>query len=137
MYSTDKESCNILIDVLAGHGIKDYVLSPGSRNAPLIVALSRRGFLSKRIIVAETSAAFVALGMAQQLQNPVAIVCTSATPLLNYAPAVAEAYYQKIPLIIISADRPKEWIDQDDSQTIRQFEALSQFVKRSYDISAR
>ena len=137
MYSTDKESCNILIDVLAGHGIKDYVLSPGSRNAPLIVALSRRGFLSKRIIVDERSAAFVAVGMAQQLQKPVAIVCTSGTALLNYAPAVAEAYYQKIPLIIISADRPKEWIYQDDSQTIRQFEALSQFVKRSYDIPAR
>ena len=89
------------------------------------MALSRRGFLSKRIIVDERSAAFVALGMAQQLQKPVAIVCTSGTALLNYAPAVAEAYYQKIPLIIISADRPKEWIDQDDSQTIRQFEALS------------
>ena len=137
METTSKEACNILIDVLIAHGVRRVVLSPGSRNAPLLVALSRRREVEKYVIVDERSAAFAALGMAGQLSGPVALVCTSGTALLNYAPAVAEAYYQKIPLVVISADRPKEWIDQDDSQTIRQFEALSQFVKKSYDIPAR
>jgi 2-succinyl-5-enolpyruvyl-6-hydroxy-3-cyclohexene-1-carboxylate synthase len=137
MKTTDKEVCNILVDVLLKHGVKRAVVSPGSRNAPLLVALSREDGIEKTIIVDERSAAFVALGMAQQTGEPVVIVCTSGTALLNYAPAVAEAYYQKLPLIVVSADRPKEWIDQDDSQTIRQFEALSQFVKRSYDLPAR
>lgn len=137
MKTTDKEVCNILVDVLLKHGVKRAVVSPGSRNAPLLVALSREDGIEKKIIVDERSAAFAALGMAQQTGEPVVIVCTSGTALLNYAPAVAEAYYQKLPLIVVSADRPKEWIDQDDSQTIRQFEALAQFVKRSYDLPAR
>lgn len=137
METTSKISCNILVDVLASHGVRRFVVSPGSRNAPLLVALSRREDLEKRVIVDERSAAFAALGIAQQTGEAVGIVCTSGTALLNYAPAVAEAYYQKLPLVVISADRPKEWIDQDDSQTIRQYEALAQFVKKSYDVPAR
>lgn len=137
METTSKIACNILVDVLAAQGIRKFVVSPGSRNAPIIVALSRRDDVVKHVIVDERSAAFVALGIAQQSGEAVGIVCTSGTALLNYAPAVAEAYYQKLPLIVISADRPREWIDQDDSQTIRQYEALSQFVKKSYDLPAR
>ena len=137
METTDKEVCNILADVVIAHGVRRAVLSPGSRNAPLLVALARREEIDKYVIVDERSAAFAALGMAQQLGEPVMLVCTSGTAVLNYAPAIAEAYYQKLPLIVVSADRPKEWIDQDDSQTIRQFEVLSQFVKKSYDIPAR
>lgn len=86
------------------------------------------------IVIDERSAAFVALGLAQISREPVALVCTSGTALLNYAPAVAEAYYQGLPLIVVSADRPERWIDQDDSQTLRQPGALSNFVKKSYDI---
>lgn len=137
METTDKEVCNILVDVLHAHGVRHAVLSPGSRNAPLLVAFARCDGIGKYVIVDERSAAFVALGIAQQTRQPVALVCTSGTALLNYAPAVAEAYYQRLPLVAISADRPKEWIDQDDSQTIRQFEALAQFVKKSYDLPAR
>ena len=137
MESTDKEVCNILADVAVAHGVRRVVISPGSRNAPLIVALARRAEIGKYVIVDERSAAFAALGMSQQLGEPVMLVCTSGTAVLNYAPAIAEAYYQKLLLIVVSADRPKEWIDQDDSQTIRQFEVLSQFVKKSYDIPAR
>ena len=134
--TTDKLQCQILVETMHFHGVNHAVVSPGSRNAPLIIALSR-SHIKTHIVVDERSAAYVALGMAQQLKAPVALVCTSGTALLNYAPAVAEAYYQKIPLIVVSADRPQEWIDQDDSQTIRQFKALDQFVKRSYDIPAR
>ena len=102
------------------NNIKHIVISPGSRNAPLIIGFGQIPFFEKHVIVDERSAAFVALGMAQQLQEPVALLCTSGSALLNYYPAIAEAFYSHIPLIILSADRPKKWIDQGDGQTIRQ-----------------
>ena len=125
--------CNITISLLVAHGIKHVVLSPGSRNAPLIVAAAKEKSLNKVVVVDERSAAFVALGLASSTngKEPVALICTSGTALLNYSPAIAEAYYRNLPLIVISADRPYEWIDQDDSQTLNQFEALSKFVKKS------
>lgn len=137
MLSTEKENCNIVADVLVGHGVNQFVISPGTRNAPLIVAVTRRAEVKTWVVVDERSAAFVALGIAQQSGQPVGLICTSGTAVLNYAPAVAEAFYQKIPLIVISADRPKEWIDQDDSQTINQFGCMSNIVKRSYNIPCR
>ena len=136
MKTTDKQGCNILVALLAEHGVKRVVLSPGSRNAPLLMAFSRTPDIQDYVVVDERTAAFMALGMSQRSGEPVALVCTSGTALLNYAPAVAEAYYQHIPLIVISADRPMEWIDQDDSQTLRQYGALSHFVKRSYNLRA-
>lgn len=132
-----KPLAGMLLDVLEAHGVKDIVCSPGSRNAPLLMAARARRNLAKHIIVDERTAAFTALGMATVSRRPTALICTSGTAILNYAPAVAEAYYQGVPLIVISADRPTEWIDQDDSQTIRQFESLANFVKGSYDISDR
>jgi 2-succinyl-5-enolpyruvyl-6-hydroxy-3-cyclohexene-1-carboxylate synthase len=132
--TTDKVSCLTLLDLLIKHGIEDVFVSPGSRNAPLIMALNREPRLKSHIVIDERSAAFMALGLAAQLGRPVALVCTSGTAVLNYAPAVAEAFYRQVPLIVISADRPKEWIDQDDSQTIRQAGALSNIVKQSIDI---
>ncbi|MEG2227712.1 MAG: 2-succinyl-5-enolpyruvyl-6-hydroxy-3-cyclohexene-1-carboxylic-acid synthase [Odoribacter sp.] len=134
--TTDKTSVRILTEILIQKGIKHVVLSPGSRNAPLLVAFARESSLEHYIILDERSAAFFALGMAQHSGEPVAIVCTSGTALLNYAPAVAEAYYQRLPLIVISADRPIEWIDQDDSQTIRQTGILAPIVKASYQLPA-
>ncbi len=125
-----------LIDVAKGHGMKHAVLSPGSRNAPLLIAAAAREDLKKYVVADERTAGFIALGIATTTGGPVGLVCTSGTALLNYAPAVAEAYYRQIPLIVLSADRPEEWIDQDDSQTIRQFEALRNFVKNSYDLEA-
>lgn len=136
METTSKTSCNIMVELLHRHGVKHIVLSPGSRNAPLIVAAARCKALEKTVVVDERSAAFVALGIASVSGEMVALVCTSGTALLNYAPAVAEAYYRHLPLIVISADRPVEWIDQDDSQTLRQYEALANYVKRSYNIPA-
>ncbi|MFG6381753.1 MAG: 2-succinyl-5-enolpyruvyl-6-hydroxy-3-cyclohexene-1-carboxylic-acid synthase [Muribaculum sp.] len=136
MESTDKVSCNIIVSLLVKHGVEEVVVSPGSRNAPLVLAMSRCGALKKTVVIDERSAAFIALGKASVSGKPVALVCTSGTAVLNYAPAVAEAYYRRVPLIVISADRPMEWIDQDDSQTLRQYEALSHYVKRSYNIPA-
>ncbi len=128
---SDIESVRILTELLVQKEIHDIVLSPGSRNAPLLVSVAKEKKLRHFVIPDERSAAFFALGIAQQSQRTVALICTSGTALLNYAPAIAEAYYQGIPLLVISADRPPEWIDQDDSQTIRQNNILTPFVKYS------
>ena len=133
---TAKTFCSILFDVMQQKGVGDVVCSPGSRNAPLLIAAAARQNMRKHVVIDERNAAFMALGMAMVSRKPVALVCTSGTALLNYAPAVAEAFYQSVPLIVISADRPEQWIDQDDSQTLRQFEALSNFVKKSYQLPA-
>ena len=131
---SDIENVRILISLLVQKGIKEVVLSPGSRNAPLLVSVAREKRLKHHVIVDERSAAFFALGIAQQTGQTVALICTSGTALLNYSPAVAEAYYQGIPLLVISADRSSEWIDQDDSQTIQQQGALCNFVKKSFQL---
>ncbi len=101
-------------------GIKNIVISPGSRNAPLTLGFTNDPFFNCHSIVDERAAAFFALGMAQQLRQPVAAVCTSGSALLNYYPAVAEAFYSDIPIVLISADRPVYKIDIGDGQTIRQ-----------------
>jgi 2-succinyl-5-enolpyruvyl-6-hydroxy-3-cyclohexene-1-carboxylate synthase len=87
-----------------------------------------------RTISDERSAAFIALGMARQLRQPVGLVCTSGSAVYNYAPAIAEAYFQQIPLIIFTADRPPEWTDQLDGQTIRQYNIYGQHIKKSYEL---
>lgn len=133
---TSKKFCSILFDVFQEKGLRHVVCSPGTRNVPLLLAVAHREIFKKHFIVDERSAAFFALGISLVKQQPVALICTSGTALLNYAPAIAEAYYQSIPLIVISADRPEQWIDQDDSQTLRQDNALSNFVKKSYTIPA-
>lgn len=129
-----KPSAEIAASLLSQHGIRHVVLSPGSRNAPLMLALQEEPELKLTDVIDERAAGFVALGLARQSRTPVALVCTSGTALLNYGPATAEAFYQGIPLIILSADRPMQWIDQDDSQTIRQVGALGNVVKGSFDI---
>lgn len=132
---TASANCRELLDCMTAHGVRHAVISPGSRNTPLIIGLSARETIKKVVIADERTAAFAALGMSTVLQTPVALVCTSGTALYNYAPAVAEAFYRHIPLIVITADRPAQWIDQDDSQTLVQMGALEKIVKKSYDIS--
>lgn len=101
-------------------GINHILISPGSRNAPLIVGFTEDKAFKTFSIVDERCAAFFALGIAQQKKLPVALVCTSGSALLNYYPAIAEAFYSDIPLVVISADRPAHLIDVGDGQTIRQ-----------------
>ena len=102
------------------YNINTVVISPGSRNAPLIVGFNEAEEIETLSIVDERCAAFFALGIAQQTRKPVALLCTSGSALLNYYPAIAEAFYSNIPLVVISADRPKHLIDVGDGQTIRQ-----------------
>ncbi|MBC8769957.1 2-succinyl-5-enolpyruvyl-6-hydroxy-3-cyclohexene-1-carboxylate synthase [Arenibacter sp. BSSL-BM3] len=101
-------------------GIRNIIISPGSRNAPLTISFSEDPFFKCFSIVDERCAAFFALGIAQQLREPTVILCTSGSALLNYYPAVAEAFYSDIPIIVISADRPPYKVDIGDGQTIRQ-----------------
>ncbi len=128
---SDKKVVKTLIDICLSEGLREVVISPGSRNAPLTLTFAAHPEFECFSIVDERSAGFFALGMAQQTGRPVALVCTSGSALLNYAPAIAEAYYQNIPLVVLSADRPMEWIDQADGQTIRQVGALDNIVKYS------
>ena len=127
---------HLLAAVLSAKGVKQVVTSPGSRNAPAIVVLNRFPGMQLHSIADERSAGFYALGIAQQLQEPVAVLCTSGSAALNYAPAIAEAYYQKIPLIVITADRPEMWIDQGDGQTIRQRNVFAGYIRKSYHLPA-
>ncbi|CAG0925610.1 unnamed protein product, partial [Notodromas monacha] len=99
-----------------------------SRNAPLNLAFHLDDFFTVHSIVDERSAGFVALGMAQQLKQPVAICCTSGSAAVNYYPAVVEAFYQNIPLVVITADRPADLVDQFEGQTIRQNGLFSNHV---------
>jgi 2-succinyl-5-enolpyruvyl-6-hydroxy-3-cyclohexene-1-carboxylate synthase len=121
-----------LVAICAQKGIQNAILSPGSRCAPLTLAFARHPDIHSRTISDERSAAFIALGMAQQLGQPVVLVCTSGSAALNYFPAISEAFFQQIPLLILTADRPAEWIDQWDGQTIFQEEVYGKHVKKTY-----
>ena len=109
-----------IIEIFRIKGIKNIVISPGSRNAPLTIGFVNHPFFKCYSIADERCAAFFAIGIAQQIQEPVAVVCTSGSALLNYYPAFAEAFYNQIPFIVVSADRPQDKIDIGDGQTIRQ-----------------
>ena len=115
-----KELAQIVISACTQFNIDTVVISPGSRNAPLTIGFSTHKGIETLSVVDERCAGFFALGIAQQQQKPVAVLCTSGSALLNYYPAIAEAFYSNIPLVIISADRPKHLIDIGDGQTIRQ-----------------
>lgn len=123
-----------VIQLCEAKGIHHVVISPGSRNAPLTIGFSAHQTIKTYSCVDERSAAFFALGMAQQLQQPVAIVCTSGSAVLNYYPAVAEAFYSRIPLVVISADRPKHLIDVGDGQTIRQENVFENHIEFSANL---
>lgn len=133
MYSSKK---NVLetVALLKAHGISEVVLSPGSRNAPLIQSFASDPFFNCHRMVDERSAGFFALGIINRIQKPVAVCCTSGTALLNYGPAVAEAFYQELPLVVVSADRSPAWIGQMDGQTLLQSGIFGTLVRRSVQL---
>jgi 2-succinyl-5-enolpyruvyl-6-hydroxy-3-cyclohexene-1-carboxylate synthase len=109
-----------ILQIFLAKGITTIIISPGSRNAPLTIGFASNPAFQCYSIADERCAAFFALGIAQQTRKPTVLVCTSGSALLNYYPAIAEAFYSQIPLIVISADRPQSKIDIGDGQTIRQ-----------------
>lgn len=123
-----------LVALLKAYGMKHIVISAGSRNSPLAETFSADAFFECHSVVDERSAAFYALGLIEATGLPVAACCTSGTAVLNYAPAVAEAYYQQLPLLLITADRPECWIDQMAGQTIRQQEAFGTMIRKSVQL---
>lgn len=118
----------------AAKGISDFIIAPGSRSAPLTAALARQPGLRCRVVYDERSAGYVALGMAQQSGQPVGLVCTSGTAAVNLGPAVVEAFYQGVSLLVLTADRPPEWIDQQDNQAIRQRGLYEPHARASYEL---
>lgn len=134
MRQIDKPTAHLICGLLHAYGIHRVVVSPGSRCAPLTVTLARSGFFDITVVIDERTASFVALGMTLASGKPVALVCTSGSAVLNYGPALAEAFYRRVPLIAISADRPEDMIDVWHGQTIRQYGALDAVVRRSINI---
>lgn len=131
---SNKENINILTSLLLEYGVSDAVVCPGSRNAPIVHNLSQCQSIRCHPVTDERSAGFYALGIAQATQRPTVVCVTSGTALLNLAPAVAEAYYQHVPLVVVSADRPVQWIDQLDGQTLPQPDALGRFVRKAVSL---
>ena len=121
-----------LVGLCAEYGVEKAVVSPGSRCAPLLIGFGRHPDIETISVTDERSAGFIGLGLAQQSGKPVVLVCTSGTAAQNFAPAVTEAYYQNVPLIVLTADRPPEWIDQWDGQTIRQNSLYLDHIKGNF-----
>ena len=133
MYS-DKENVNILTALLLAHGVRHAVVCPGSRNAPITHNLCEAKDMECCSVTDERSAGFVALGMAQALGAPVVVCVTSGSALINTLPAVVEAWYQHVPIIVVSADRPEAMIGQLQGQTLPQQETLKAFWAREVSL---
>lgn len=123
-------------EICAYQGVENVVICPGSRSAALTLAFVRNKKFRTHVITDERSAAFVALGMAQATGKTTVLICTSGTAALNFSPAVAEACFQGIPLLVLTADRPPEWINQHDGQTIFQQNIYGRHIVKAYDFPA-
>lgn len=130
----DKLNINQLTSLMIVHEVTDVVVCPGSRNGVLVHNFHTCPQIACYPVTDERSAAFFALGLSLAKRRPVAVCVTSGTALLNTLPAVAEAFYQHVPLLILSADRPPCWIDQQDGQTLPQYGALARFTKKSLQL---
>jgi 2-succinyl-5-enolpyruvyl-6-hydroxy-3-cyclohexene-1-carboxylate synthase len=126
-----------LAPVLEKMGAKQVVIAPGSRNAPLIQLFTSRGHFQCHSIVDERSAGYVALGMARQTGEPVVVLCTSGTAVLNLSPAVAEAFHQHLPLVVLTADRPREKVPQFNNQVTDQYAPYYNHSKGFFELPAQ
>ncbi|WP_185869000.1 2-succinyl-5-enolpyruvyl-6-hydroxy-3-cyclohexene-1-carboxylic-acid synthase [Blattabacterium cuenoti] len=134
MYS-NKKVVQSLGEILKKKSIFNIIISPGSRNAPIIIHFTQNKYFKSYSIVDERCAGFFALGIAQQIRTPVVLSCTSGSAVVNYYPAVTEAFYQNIPLILVTADRPKEIIDIFDGQSIHQENIFQKHVETSVQLT--
>ncbi|RFS14586.1 2-succinyl-5-enolpyruvyl-6-hydroxy-3-cyclohexene-1-carboxylic-acid synthase [Emticicia sp. C21] len=125
-----------IAEICARKNVKTAILCPGSRSAALTISMARHPEIQTYSISDERSAGFIGLGIAQASNETVSLVCTSGTAAYNLAPAVAEAFFQEIPLLILTADRPPEWINQYDGQTIYQENIFGKHVKKSFTLPA-
>ncbi len=124
----------LIVDQLLAYDIRKVVVSPGSRNAPFSIAFDEHPEIETFVVHDERSAGFIALGMAQELDETVALCCTSGSACLNYYPAISEAYYRSIPLLVLTADRPAAWINHGDGQTIVQRDVFKNHILGSLEL---
>src|SRR5699024_9479810 len=117
------------VATLAENGLTDVVISPGSRSTPLAVTMCEHPAVKEWVIIDERSAAFFALGMAQRTNRPVALVCTSGTAAATYFPAIIVAYHNRVPLLVLTTDRPQELRDIGAPQAIDQIKMYGNYVK--------
>lgn len=134
MSYTPFEHVKILIGMLKAYNIKHLVLSPGNRNIPFVYLVEEDPFFQCYSIVDERSAAFFALGIIERLNEPVAICCTSGTAVCNYTSGVAEAFYQGLPLVVLTADRNPYYLNQNEDQMVPQLDILKPIVKYSVQL---
>lgn len=134
MKLSNKLGVQEIVASFAALGIKDIILCPGSRNAPLIFSFARHPNFNCTSIRDERSAGFFALGKSIESQKPTVLISTSGSAILNFAPAIVEAYYQRIPLIILTADRTKEWVHQGDGQTMNQENVYQNYIRKSFSL---
>ena len=129
---------NVFIKKIVSYGIKDIVISPGSRSTPLVSnILKNKNYFNLKMILDERSAAFFSLGVSKVTKTPTIIICTSGTAPLNYLPAVAEAYHSRVPLIVITADRPMIYRNSGSNQTLNQTNIYNSSIKWFYDIPVK
>jgi 2-succinyl-5-enolpyruvyl-6-hydroxy-3-cyclohexene-1-carboxylate synthase len=135
MKTSAKKVVQLLVEELLSQGVENVIFSPGSRSAPLVIAFNAFEEINKYVILDERSAGFFALGIALESKKPVVLVCTSGSAAVNYFPAITEAYYQGVPLIVLTADRPIRLINQGDGQTIMQDNVFGKHVRFAGSIS--
>lgn len=123
-----------MVAALAKHGVAHVVVAPGSRNAPLSIALAQQDAITVHMRIDERTAAFTALGIARASGVPTAVVCTSGTAVANFTPAVYEAHESGVPLLLITADRPPEVRGRGANQTIEQAGLFSLAVRAEWDL---
>jgi 2-succinyl-5-enolpyruvyl-6-hydroxy-3-cyclohexene-1-carboxylate synthase len=133
MYSNKKNVLQ-LIALLKAHGIRQIVLSPGSRNSPLVHSFAVDPFFTCHVVTDERSAGFYAIGIMLYTGEPVAVCCTSGTAALNLGSSVAEAFYQQLPLLVLTADRPASWIGQRAGQTLPQPGMYNTLARKSVQL---
>lgn len=125
---------SLLIEELTRHDITHFFISPGSRSTPLTVAAARHPKAESVVHFDERGAAFAALGYARGARRPAALICTSGTAVANYLPAVVEAYLDRVPMILLTADRPPELQDCGANQTIRQPGIFSHYIRHELNL---
>lgn len=125
----------LLVDELARGGLREVVIAPGSRSTPLVFAFAECPGMTLYSLLDERGAAFFALGLAQAADRPVALVCTSGTAAANFLPAVVEAHYGRIPLLVLTADRSHELRDSGANQTVDQIRLYGEHALWSVDVA--
>lgn len=131
---TELKSYQIIIALLKKYGIRHCVLSAGSRNVPFVHSVEEDSFFKCYSVVDERSAGYFAMGLSQQLNEPVVISCTSSTATCNYWPAVASAYYQNVPIVVLTSDRNPAMLKQREDQMIDQVGMFDRHVKKAVNL---